>query len=480
MAALIALITLSIFSLIALYLVFTSATSVRISDNYESEVQASYAAKAGLNHTRDILEGLNFNDLLKGPDGTYDSGASYMAQARTFSFRNLMSWATARSLNVLDPTSDLSAIPDDGLVNTGKLGGTNGTVLIPLTGIAQTASNPYGSGTITTSRYFVKVSDNNGEATELAGDASDNPFFDGDSVIIVRSIGVAQTVREFVAGTIRRNSVAVVESRFRRRQTFALDAPLVVQGDSIAPSASNMFNGNSFSLDGGGSNYGIATIDTNTSNGTTPTSSVMSNLDPNQYDNITGNGIEPSVSDITGTVGADQDKSLLLSQEYLYNFAFNVVPAFADAVYQGDQSWSGGSAPDMGFMDGTLPYNDPSQRPKTIFVNGDLNVSGDISGGGILVVTGKLSGSGHFHYDGIILVIGEGDCDLSGLNYGIYGGLYVVNVQNVGGVISFGTPKLTVSGNSEITMNSANIMMGINMLPAAQLSWREIHSDTDP
>jgi hypothetical protein len=195
-AALIALIALSIFTLLGLSMSLNSTTEIRISDNYESQVQASNAALAGLHHGRELLRGLRFDDLLAGPDGAADTSTAYLTQARTPSFRNPMGWTAARSLNILDPSYDLAGHPDDGVLNTGY-----GTPLIPLMGTALTSPNPYGSeaqgnATITTGRYFVKVTDNNGEASEIALDGADNPFFDADYTIIMRSMGISQTVRE--------------------------------------------------------------------------------------------------------------------------------------------------------------------------------------------------------------------------------------------------------------------------------------------
>lgn len=477
---LIALMALSIFSLLGLYGVFNATMELKMSDNYESQVQASYAAKAGINHARELLKGLQFNDLLKGPDGTTSGAGSYIAQAKTYTFRNFVDWATARSLDITNPASAVSGIPDDGLINTGKFGATNGTILIPSTGIAFTATNSYGAGTITTARYFVKVTDNNGEARELLGDPADNPFFDGDGEVIIRSVGIAQTIRETAGSSVRRNSVAVYEARFRQRSTFDLDAPMVLQGNGIQPSSSNMYNGNSFDIDGGSNNPGIATIDPNISDSSVPSTDVTSPLAKNQEGNIRGTGPEPSISNITGAVSADEDKSRLLDPNYLYNFVNNVAPLNADATYSGNQSWSGGSAPDIGSFDPSKPLSDPSQNPKLTIVNGDLSVSGNITGGGVLIITGKFSGSGSFSFNGIILVIGKGEIDMSGMNVGLNGGIYGVNVQNIGGTVTFGPTKMSIGGNSDIIINSQALNMGVSLLPASQVGWREVSSVMDP
>jgi hypothetical protein len=197
MAVLIALIGLCILSMISLFMSLTAAVEVRISDNFESEIQAGSAARAGINHTRELLRGLDFSDLLEGPDGTHDPGAAYLAQAREFGFRNPLSWRLARSLDLSDPAPNLVLLPDDGIINTGLCAGVPGIILIPLTGVSPADQGPDGGR----ARYFVKVSDNNGEPSELAEDPQDSPFFDGDGTVIVRSMGLSRTLAESGSST---------------------------------------------------------------------------------------------------------------------------------------------------------------------------------------------------------------------------------------------------------------------------------------
>jgi len=471
-ALLMAVVGLSIFSLIGLYCSMGATTEVRISENHESRIQADLAARAGLNHARALIRGLQYNDLLRGPDGVASS--TYPStESGQYAFRNWVDWSAARTLNILDPTSAVGGLPDDGLFNTGKFGATNGTVLVPASGVALTAPNPYGSGTVTTARYFVKVTDN-------PEDCDGDPFTDCDDIIIVRSTGVARTILEAGGGTVRANSVAVYEARFKQSKTFELSAPVVLQGDQIEPAKPNMFNGNSFNIEGGANAYGIGVIDTNTSNGNDPEAQVEANLDKNQYDNIEGSccsSKDPAIGDITSSLSGDQ--LLLLDPSYLWNFAYNVIPAFADGVYQGNQHWSGGGAPNLGSYDLSKPANDPSQHPRVTYVNGDLSLSGNMSGAGVLLVTGDLSGSGSFDWVGIILVIGKGSASLAGMNVGLDGGLYVVNLQ-AGSPPTFGTSQFTISGNSDIRANDAALHLGIGNLPPVEIGWRELTSSLDP
>jgi hypothetical protein len=479
MAVLVAIAALAMFSLIGLYMAFSATTELRVSDNFESRVQANSAAQAGLQHARELLKGLNHTDLLVGPDGTYNNSASYLTQSRAASSRNPLGWALGRSVDISNPS--ITGVADDGIMNTGFYAGANGTSLVPQSGLAYTAPNPYGSGDVILSRYFVKVSDNSGDVTELAADPLDNPFVDGDGIVIIRSMGIAQTIRETGGGAVRANSVVVYEGRYKSRSTFNLDSPLLIEGDHVLPSQSNMWNGNAFAINGG-ANPGLSTIDTNILNLNSPMADVRGYMAKNQYNNLQGAGLIPSITDITAAVSADEDKSLLLDPNYLYNFAMYTVPQFADSIFVGNQSWSGGSQPDLGTYDYTKPYNDPSQNPKTVWVNGDVSMSGNMTGGGLLVVTGKLTCGGSLIYNGLILVIGGGDLDFAGLNNGVHGGIYVVNATKdpVTGTVTFGTPKFSISGNSNITFDSATINMAVRMIPASQLGVREVTSALDP
>ncbi len=464
---LLALLALLLLSLLGLYLALNAVADVRISDNLESQVRAKYAALAGLSHARASLRGLDFSRLLSGPDGTYDSGSGYLAQARTYDFRNPVSWATVRSIDILDPEARLAGIADDGILSAG------GTVLIPPTGIALAVPNPYGAGTVTNSRYFVKVTDNNGEATELVSDPADNPFIDGDGVVLVRSMGVAQTFRELVGLSERLNSVVVFEARFRRRSTFDLKSPLVILGNNVDAS----FTGGSLVISGGPV-PAIGTIDT--ANGDAVFPDQILRAAAAGTGSITGGGLPaPSVQDITGSVSLNPDQTLLLDPGWLLDFVTREVPQGADYTFNGDQTWGAG-APYIGSFDITRPAGDPAQDPRVTVVDGNLTVEGGVSGGGLLLVRGDFSCTGSFSYAGLVLVIGSGNIDIRDLGGGFFGGLFVANLRTYGGTAAFGTPGVSIGGISSLTANTGAVSMAIRLLPASQLGCREVTSTMDP
>jgi hypothetical protein len=300
-ALLITLLALLLVSLLGLYMTLNATTGLHISDNYESHIQATYAAIAGLNHARALLRGLVLDDLLRGPDGAYSNNASYLAQAKSYRFRNPLPLLTAHAMNILDPSNDVVEITDDGLINTGFYSGTSGTMLIPMTGIGLVAPNPYGSDTMLTSRYFVKVVDNNGETSEIAGDSDDNPFVDGDGIVIVRSMGIAKTMAEATGSVSRLNSLVVFEARFKRLSTWDLGPALVVFGSRI-----NAAFGSAYEISGGTS-PGIGTVDIAPDDTEFPDQIIRAAVA--ESGSITGGGQpNPSVQEIAGQISTNPDQ----------------------------------------------------------------------------------------------------------------------------------------------------------------------------
>jgi hypothetical protein len=468
-ALILTLIALSVFSLLGLFMLINSATSLQINDNYESQLQASYAALSGLSHARAALRGISFDDVLKGPDGDCDRSPSAIAQARTFAFRNLFSLTAAQSLNIEDPGAALAGIPDDGLLNSGFFEGVSGTVVIPLSGIAQLAPNPYGPGTVISSRYFVKITDNNEDPSELAGDPGNDPFHDGDGVVIVRAMGVARTFSDSTGSVRRNNSVAVFETRIKRHYTFDLGPALVLQGIQLIPSFEGAYQIS------GGEFPAIGTIDADTHDSMFPDQTIRA-APPGAGIIQGGNLPSPSVQELSASLNPDQ--AMLLQPGYLWRLTRSLAPNFADSYYTGDQVWNSGLS-NLGSFDISKPSSAPGQDPKIVVVDGNLNIAGNISGAGLLIVTGDLYCSGSFTYNGLILAIGSGHLSVSGSGSNIQGGVYVSNLILSGGTVNFGTTTFSISGANRIAARKEAVRMALSLIPASQIAFREI-ANSDP
>jgi len=466
------LLALAILSLLGLFMTLEATTGLHISDNYESRIRATYAALAGLNHARTLMRGLDNDAFLQGPDGVYEQSSSYLKQAKKFSFRNPLSLVTAHSLNLIDPEQDVSGMPDDGMINTGFCYGNKGTPLIPFTGIALHAPNPDGSGEMVISRYFVKVTDNNGEASEITRDTYDSPFIDGDGMVIVRSMGIAKTFSDRTGSVMRRNSVVVFEGRYRRFTGFDLGPAMLVLGSRVIAS-----------LDGnyeitGGLFPGIGVIDTDVADTLFPGQIIGTG--PLGNGDISGAGLpSPAIGDITDQVESDPERSIILNPRFLWNFVFNKSPKFSDNYYNGDQYWDTIAAPNIGSYDSSKPSNAPGQDPKLTVVHGNLRMAGNLSGGGLLIVTGDFECVDACQYEGLVLVIGSGRTVIDTAGKGLTGSIVVANLVDINGIPIFGVPDFSVRGDSRIKADVNAVKTALGLIPPVQTSFREI-TGVDP
>jgi hypothetical protein len=469
-ALLLTMFALALISMLGLIMTLNATMEVRISDNSESHAQAVTAAISGLSHARIAVHRLDFDALLRGPDGVYNDSPAYIAEAKSFRFRLPFPVLTAQMLNIESPLADIGGVSDDGIINTGELSGIAGTALIPREGIALWAENPAGTEPFLLSRYFVKITDNNGEASERAGDSADNPFADGDGIIIVRSIGVSRTLTEIAGDGVRRNSVAVFESRLRRTSAWDSGPALNILG-----AMTNVVFTGSPEISGG-SSAGIGVINTSAAG------EFAEYLPPetSAVKNITGGGLPiPSIRDITGEARNDRNKSILINPGEMWNFIARRAPRMADATYEGDQLWDGTDMPFLGYYDKVKPWNDPAQKPAAVLVSGNLSAPGGLSGAGLLIITGSLECAGTLDYRGLILVLGDGRLKLATDGPGIKGGVFVAGLVHSDEGVSFGTADIAIGGNTLITADRELVRMALRLFPVEQISFREI-AGSDP
>jgi len=93
----------------------------------------------------------------------------------------------------------------------------------------------------------------------------------------------------------------------------------------------------------------------------------------------------------------------------------------------------------------SLPNMGTAASPSYTVVNGDLTLSGNPTGYGVLVVTGNLTFNGNFTWSGVILVIGSANVTNSGGGNGqITGAMYVANTN--GGGNTFGSATFNWNG----------------------------------
>jgi len=121
---------------------------------------------------------------------------------------------------------------------------------------------------------------------------------------------------------------------------------------------------------------------------------IVGEIPTERLDHYTGLGDTPSVTNVYGSLG-----ETFQTPWGLKDFIDHVAGTTGAYVYGSDPgSINLGSA----------------ASPAVIYVDGNLNLSGNPSGYGILVVTGTLRMTGNFQWHGIVMVVGDGKVEYGG------------------------------------------------------------------
>ena len=103
-----------------------------------------------------------------------------------------------------------------------------------------------------------------------------------------------------------------------------------------------------------------------------------------------------------------------------------------------------------------------TDSPALTFVDGDCSLDG---GAGLLIVTGTLNMKGNPSFNGLILVLGDGDVERDGGGNGtIYGAIAVARfAQNGNGPFLAPTFSTSGGGNSTMQYDSSAVRSALNV-----------------
>jgi type IV pilus assembly PilX-like protein len=163
---------------------------------------------------------------------------------------------------------------------------------------------------------------------------------------------------------------------------------------------------------------------------------ITSSLSGQQTNNITGTGAEPSVDRATVDVDLQTLHDTYIAQAQV------ILPA---GTYSG-VSW------------GDLDHY------TSVWCQGDMHISGDCTGGGLLIVDGDLSITGSFTWYGVVLVMGSVTFSGGGNDIHIYG-----SCLSQGGV-----NDQTVGGNADILYSSEALNRLTALSPYVVYNWHEL------
>lgn len=227
------------------------------------------------------------------------------------------------------------------------------------------------------------------------------------------------------------------------------------------------FNGNSFLVQGQDTapgqttpispvvdpvpGLGVMTCPTCSNPDDVPLQEALNSVSPQQPDNITGAGADPSI----------QEPSTSITASYLTTLK-SYLTARADVTYSGTTTIDGGST--IGTQ----------TNPQITVVNGDLQFKGSASGFGILLVTGHFEMAGNATFQGIILVDGDdGMVELKGTAQDggkVWGSIIHINRSSS----NSGETRLRIEGNSQVYYSRQAIKdYGGGSLSSTTLAWSE-------
>jgi len=98
-------------------------------------------------------------------------------------------------------------------------------------------------------------------------------------------------------------------------------------------------------------------------------------------------------------------------------------------------------------------------NPQIIYVNGDLTLSGNVTGYGMIVVTGTFTASGNVGWNGLVLVVGKGNFVGNGGGGNVYNGAILVakTVDSMGNPLTnIGAPTFNFGGGGGNGFNYAS------------------------
>jgi hypothetical protein len=298
--------------------------------------------------------------------------------------------------------------------------------------------------------------------TELSANIDVNGDNVLDNAIPIFYDGASQNLTMTGRQVLRVTSLAVQPNGSRRMLQY--DVSVVVLNLSFP--AALTFDGNGSALFPANSNVYTVTGADAASCGTPPQgpfpaigtvspgddTAISSAIPKNRWNKYTGSGPSPDVQDVSGTLPPNLQ-------------IVATVTANADNVTAGPAT--------------SLPNYGTLNAPTIQVVNGDLDLSGNITGYGILVVTGNATFAGTVGWQGIVLIIGQGTMTVSGGgNNSFEGAVLLARTRDAAGNL-LPTPGPTLldwagGGGNGVHYDSCHINNAQNNLVYRLLSFREV------
>jgi Tfp pilus assembly protein PilX len=463
-----AILTLLLLSAITAGIIILTNTETDTSSNFKDEQRAFFSAKAGIEEVRDRLRVAAANSLSASLPITLPGSAN-----------SVLYITNALNGETVTPVGTGATYPDDEICKETSTVGCSGGY--PSAGTwytaSNTASNTYKASPVLDWKWVrVQLKQNNAFGTNYAVNGNTaNAYYsclkDGSPY---QYAFAAPCVSPAYLPVYVLTALAVTSSGSRRmlqvevgQDTFQFNAPAALTldgaGDIFSTGNSSQFgvNGNdSNSVCGGTVGPNVPAVGVPSNADATATITQISNAvngntgKMNNYQS--GSNTTPDVQNVyTGLPSTLQTKSTL--QDLMSTVKADVT-----------QPVINGPATDGSFTSpGTLA------APQIIYVNGDLTLSGNFTGYGILVVTGTFTAKGSNTWNGLIFVVGSGNFIDKGTSV-FNGAVVVANTSGTG--TALGVPNVDVSGGGHggVNYSSGCIMQASQLTTYHVISMREL------
>ena len=335
-------------------------------------------------------------------------------------------------------------------LNSRLTGATSSLPEVALTGVTNVEGLEAGNGT-----FSAWVSNNLTAYAKSPGYAADwAAASDSDSLIWIRSLGTYRNANRTVRVLVDFSSseildppgtITLIDGAATDAARFDGNAFLITGNDTPAPTAAGAC-GNP-----GASKYGIS-VNSNAS-----LAVVAAAVAANQENNVTG------TDDGNPATGSYANNGNITPAE-LQRLANSLLPQ-ATAIPGGSNSNSYGCG--AATAEGVTPA---CSGPGLFKATTDLKLDGNGMGYGVLIVTANFEMAGNYKWEGLIIVVGTGNAQITGADSKIYGALLVANTQG-------GTTYLRVSGNGGAYYSSQAIcrVKNANLIPYSTIiAWQQV------
>jgi Tfp pilus assembly protein PilX len=441
-ALLMALVALLLVGAITAGVILLSNTESSISSNFRDEQLAFFSAKAGIEEARDRMRQTATNTL------------------RTASLPTTLPGAAGSVLYILNPTgseavapwngSSSTTYPDDEICKETSTVSCSANLpnLSSCTGwcASTTASSTYAASPVfpwkwvrvtlkqnnALSAYSTNGSSSSGLQVCWNGTNEETTSCSAPNMPVYVLTALAVTPR----GSRRMVQAEIAEDRLN----FNTSAALTMDGTGDSMSAPNS---NNFGVNGNDS----AGCGATTTGPAIPGIGVTTNADvatvtgdiPNNRKNnyIGSGGSAPDVENISASLPTN-----LQSVSSLQTLVSTIKASVTQPVITGPAS--------------NIASPGTASAPQIIYVNGDLTLSGNVTGYGILVVTGTFTASGNVGWNGLVLVVGQGNFVGNGGGNNSYNGAIVVakTLDAMGNPLaSLGSPTFNFNGGGGNGLN---------------------------